>query len=117
MERGVNFSNPTILSLWQKDLLSLRAINLSSKVPVYFNSSGLNCDQQSHSFGTPCLQGKGLFTMLKIAMPSTISVYVENQSHRTSSSEIFSGFVLLLVYDSTVARVKQGSQYDWENTF
>lgn len=54
MESGVNLSNPAILSLWWKDLQSLRAVNLSSKVHVYFNSYGLNCDQQSHVSGTTC---------------------------------------------------------------
>lgn len=34
--------------------------------------------------------------MLKIAMASASSVYVGNQSHATSLSEIFSGIVLFL---------------------
>jgi len=76
---------------------------LSSKFPAYFNFYVLNCYQQSHNFGTPCLQGKALFTMLKIVMPSDISVYTEKQSHTISLSEIFPGFVLLLCHDSTVA--------------
>lgn len=58
MENKVNLSNPAFLFLRWKDLRSLEAVNLSSEVPVCFNSYGLDGDQQSLSFGTPCLQGK-----------------------------------------------------------